>query len=48
MKGSLHEIYIGVGFNGSLALGGTDFRCMPYRSYSLECNKFAQVGQKPS
>jgi len=48
IKGSLHEIYIELRFNGSLTLGGIDFRGMPYRSYSLERNKFAQVGQKTS
>jgi hypothetical protein len=46
IKDSLHRIYIELRFNGSLALEGTDFRGMQYRSYSLERNKFAHVGQK--
>jgi len=44
IKGNLPEIDIELRFNGSLALGGIDIRSMSYRSYSLERNKFAQVG----
>ena len=46
IKYTLHEIYAEIRFNGSLALGGINFTCMPYRSYRLERNKFAHVGQK--
>lgn len=48
IKCSLREIYTELRFNGRLALEGTDFTGMPYRSYSLERNKFARVGQKTS
>jgi len=47
IKCSLHEIYIELMFNGGLALEERDSTGMPYGSYSLERNKFAQVGQKP-
>jgi hypothetical protein len=46
-KCSLHEIDIELRFNGTLALEGTDLTGMPYRSCSLECNKFVTWDKKP-